>query len=449
MEVLFDIDRPLFGGPNHGLWYKLWPASKAAAEQAPEGEGAPIIYVQPVTTVGQPVEGLFSAKIIRERLIDALARYDDVTVVTGEPDTAASGKIATSELRRPRSTYRLASTVRYGDTQATLIVQLIDTANSALAWSKQYDRPVTPHPRRSKGPIAPDVARSLLDLFGVIQARERVKRAAADPMRDTYRCVLDANVYLRSFDPSQYQQAHDCLVHASEEDSQSVTVFADLAFIYLRNYRFGIAARPADPIMLDNAYAMAAHAVDSKPESAFAQYALSAVLLAKGDVARAKIVSDKSYRLNPDDGAVAFGHATTLILTGDTDAGLALLDKNAIRSPNNWIGYHLVKALGYYLKDDLTTAAAESRQIANPFFPPGLMLDALIADRADDRARATGHRHALVSAGFCPRPRWPTVSLPPSRPLPRTLSNNGGAAFALRHFGHTSRNLLRPERLWR
>jgi hypothetical protein len=30
----------------------------------------------------------------------------------------------------------------------------------------------------------------------------------------------------------------------------------------------GIAARPADPIMLDNAYAMAAHAVDSKPESA-------------------------------------------------------------------------------------------------------------------------------------------------------------------------------------
>ena len=156
--------------------------------------------------------------------------------------------------------------------------------------------------------------------------------------------------------------------------------------------------------MLDNAYSMAAHAVDSKPESAFAQYALSAILLAKGDVARAKIVSDKSYRLNPDDGAVAFGHATTLILTGDTDAGLALLDKNAIRSPNNWIGYHLVKALGYYLKDDLTTAAAESRQIANPFFPPGLMLDALIADRVGDRARATVHRHALSILSGLARP---------------------------------------------
>jgi hypothetical protein len=90
--------------------------------------------------------------------------------------------------------------------------------------------------------------------------------------------------------------------------------------------------------MLGNAYAMAAHAVDIKPESAFAQYARSTILLAKGDVTPAKIVSDKSYRLNPDDGAVAFGHAP--IRPGATN-------------------------------------------------------------------------FALVSAGFCPRPRWPTVSLPP------------------------------------
>jgi hypothetical protein len=47
-----------------------------------------------------------------------------------------------------------------------------------------------------------------------------------------------------------------------------------------------------------------------------------------------------------------------------------------------------VKALGCYLKGDLKTATVESRQIASPFFPPGLMLDALIANKADDRARA-------------------------------------------------------------
>jgi adenylate cyclase len=388
LEVFFDIHRPLTGGPNHGLWYKLRPASNAVASQATGGEGAPIIYVEPVSTVGQPVEGLFPAKIIRERLINALARYDDVTVVTSEPDSAASHGAAESELRRTRSFYRLASTVRYGGEEASLIVQLIDTADSSLAWSRQYDRPVKPHPRRPNGSIAPDVARSLLDPFGNIQARERVKLAAADPMKVTYRCILDANVYLRSFNPSQYQPVRDCLAHASEEEPHAVTVFADLAFVYLRNYRFGIAASPGDPAMLEDAYAMAARAVDIKPESAFAQYALGAVLLARGDIARAKIASDKSYRLNPDNGAIAFGHATILVLTGENDAGLALLNKSSAKSPNSWIGYHLLMALGCYLKGELKTAGAESGQIANPFFPPGLVIDALVANKAGDRARA-------------------------------------------------------------
>ena len=386
LEVVFDIDHPLVGGPNHGPWYKLWPATHAAALPAPGGEGAPTIYVEPVTIVGQPVEGLFPAKIIRERLNSALARYDDVTIVTLDPGVVASSGAASTQ--RPPSIYRLAATVRYGDDVASLIVQLVDTADSSVAWSRQYDRLVKPHTRRSNNTIAPDVARSLLDPFGVIQARERVKRAYADPMTDTYRCILDANVYLRSFDPSQYRPVRDCLVGASERTPPDATVFADLAFVYLRNYRFGIGAPAGDPTTLDNAYATAARAVEIKPESAFAQYALGATLLAKGDIARAKIASDKSYRLSPENGAVAFGRATMLVLTGDVDAGLALLDSNAARQPNNWIGYHLVKALGCYLKGDITTATIESRQIVSPFFPPGLMLDALIADKAGDRARA-------------------------------------------------------------
>jgi adenylate cyclase len=386
LETVFDIDRPLVGGPNHGLWYKIWPATNAAARQPAGGDGAPTIYVEPVTAVGQPVEGLFPPKVIRERLIDALARYDDVTVVTGEPDRAARSG-ATPELH-PRAIYRLATTIRYGDDVANLIVQLIDTKDAALVWSRQYDRPVKPHARRPNGSIAPDVARSLLDPFGVIQARERVKLAAADPMTDTYRCILNANEYLRSFNPSQDRPVRECLVQASERTPASVTALADLAFVYLRNYRFGVAMAPGDSTMLDNAYAMAARAVDIRPDSAFAQYALGAVLLAKGNVAQAKIASEKSYALNPDDGAVAFGRATVLVLTGEVDAGLALLNKNSVKSPNSWIGYHLLMALGSYLKGDLKTAGAASREVANPLFPPGLMMDALIAVKAGDRAHA-------------------------------------------------------------
>jgi len=388
LEMLFDIDHPLVGGPNHGLRYSLRPVTNAAARLDSAREGAPAIYVGPVATAGQQIPGFLPAAMVRERLIHALARYDDVTVVTDEPDIAANRGAAAAEPGLPASIYRLTSTIRYDDKGAVLIVQLLDTATGSIAWTRQYDHPIKPDPRRQSGLIALDVARSLLDPFGVIQARERVKLAAADPTKDTYRCILDASEYLRSFNPSQYRPVRDCLVQASERTPPAVTVFADLAFVYLRNYRFGVVAAPGDPTMLDNAYAMAARAVDIKPESAFAQYALGAVLLAKGDIAQAKIASEKSYALNPDNGAVAFGRAMMLVLTGDVDAGLALLDKNAVKSSNSWIGYHVFKALGCYLKGDLKAAGAESRQIANPFFPPGLMLDGLIADKSGDRARA-------------------------------------------------------------
>jgi adenylate cyclase len=387
LEVLFDIDRPLVGGPNHGLLFS-WTASQAPASRPQDGAGTPILYVEPVTAIGEPPSGTLSPTMIHDRMIDALARFDDVTVVAESQQTAPA---ATDRSRsNPASpSYRLSATVHYyREGSVELVVQLIDMADNALAWSKTYEHPSKPDLNHKSGRVVGDIARSLLDPFGVIQARERIKRAAADPMQDTYRCILDANAYLRSFNPAQHQPVQDCLMHASTREPADVTVFADLAFVYLRNYRFGISSPPGDRTMLDNAYAMATRAADIKPNSALAQYVLQQVLLAKGDIARAKIADDNAFRLNPNDRAVVFGHATFLILTGDVDAGLGLLKQNTSTTPNSWIGYHLLMALGYYLKGDFQKAATESAQIASPFFPPGLVLDALVADKTGDLARA-------------------------------------------------------------
>jgi adenylate cyclase len=387
LEVLFDIDHPLVGGPNHGLFFR-WAAPQATASQPHDGADAPILDVEAVTAIGEPTSGALSPTMIHDRMIDALARFDDVTVVAESQQTAPA---ATDRSRsNPASpSYRLSATVHYyREGSVELVVQLIDMADNALAWSKTYEHPSQPDLNHKSGRVVADIARLLLDPFGVIQARERIKRAAADPLHDTYRCILDANAYLRSFNPAQHQPVQDCLMHASTRDPADVTVFADLAFVYLRNYRFGISSPPGDRTMLDNAYAMATRAADIKPNSAFAQYVLQEVLLAKGDIARAKIADDNAFRLNPNDRAVVFGHATFLILTGDIDAGLALLKQNASTTPNSWIGYHLLMALGYFLKGDFQKAATESAQIASPFFPPGLVLDALVADKTGDLARA-------------------------------------------------------------
>jgi adenylate cyclase len=386
LEVLFDIDHPLIGGPDHGLVQNYRLTSTPGAAQRQGGEAAPLIYVEPLTVVGTPPAGAISVAFLRQRIMDVLARFDDVTVV-GAPVAASAGPAASAV--PPSSVYQFAGVVQYSpDDRMLVTVRLVDAADHTVVWSKSYPRHSQPDSDSGKGRIVSDIAESLLSPFGVIEPRERVKRAAADPMQDTYRCILDANVYLRSFDPSQYQPVHDCLVRASAEEPASVSVFVDLARVTLRAYRMGIVGAPGDGASLEAAYRMAERAADIKPNSANAQDALQDILLVKGDIARAKIAGDRAYRLNPYDPAIVFGHAMLLILTGQVDDGMALLDKNSAKSPAGWIGYHMLMALGSYLKGDFNTASTEARQIASPTFPPGLVLDALAASKIGDLARA-------------------------------------------------------------
>jgi tetratricopeptide (TPR) repeat protein len=429
LEVMSGIDHSLTGAADPGLFGKLWPASNATITQPQGGEAAPIIDVAPLQVGGMPPLGSISATGIRDRLIDFLSRFDDVTMAGAPLPDGAKQAASESAVAAP-SVYRLEGSLTYNPEEAILVIlRLIDMADGTVVWSKAYHRSSQPNGR---GVLAGDVARSLLGPFGVIEARERIKRAAADPMRDTYRCVLDAAAYLRSFDSPRYQPVSECLVRASTRDAPPVTVFADLALVYLRNYRFGISGQPGDPGMLDNAYRMATRAVDIKPDSAFAQLALQGVLLAKGDTARAIVAGDEAFRLNPNDSTVAFGRAWLLVMTGRVDQGVALLNQNAGSTPTEWLGYRLLTALGYYLEGDLKTAAAESAQIADPAFPPGLLLDAVVADKTGDRARA--RRDVAMLAQFYPawhdNPRASLARLLPDRAMSDRIAGDFESAVA-------------------
>jgi tetratricopeptide (TPR) repeat protein len=282
-------------------------------------------------------------------------------------------------------------------------VRLIDAADGTIAWAKSYDHKGDPNPNRSRGRIANDVAQTLLQQFGVIQAREASKRANADPMQDSYRCMLDTNAYQRSFNPSLYGPARDCLEHATAESHPLDGVFVKLARLYVSDYQFGGAGGPAgNRAALVRAYQMAERAVDIKPTSAVAQFAMEQVLLARRDFEQAKVAGENALSLNPYDNAVIFGHAARLILTGQIDEGLTALRQNTNKKTAVWTGHHFLLALGSYLKDDLATAEMEDSQIANENFPPGLMLDALVAARNKNRLRA---RHD-IEVLYAKYPSW-------------------------------------------
>jgi len=388
LEVLFDISQPFIGGGNERLLPKLWPTRDAAVAQSPIVTNEPLIYVEPVTYVGEPLPGMRSATTIRERLADALTRYDDVVVVADLPQRTPDLALPSNFHGAPPSLYRLASTVTYyPDGAMMLAARLIDMADGTIVWARAYDRP--PPAIRHSGGMSHSVAQALLQPFGVIQAREAIKRADADPMKDPYRCILDANTYLRSLDPSLYRPTRDCLEHATADSHPLVGVFVKLSRLYMYDYEFGGASGPAgNHAALDRAEQMAVRAVDIKPTSALAQFAMEQVLLARHDFEQAKTAGENALGLNPNDNVVIFGHAARLILTGQVDDGMAALRQNINKKTAVWTSHHFLLALGSYLKGDLTAAEVEASQIANENFPPGLVLDALVAASNKNRLRA-------------------------------------------------------------
>jgi hypothetical protein len=78
------------------------------------------------------------------------------------------------------------------------------------------------------------------------------------------------------------------------------------------------------------------------------------------------------------------------------------LRQNTNKKTAAWTNHHFLLALGSYLKGDFTTAELEASQIANENFPPGLMLDALVAANNKNRLRAR-HDVALLYGRY---PSW-------------------------------------------
>jgi len=378
LEVLFDIDRPFTGGPNAGLLFPLAPSGGAAPSPSRRSTITPVIYVEPLIASGTPAPTSISATMFRERLIDALARFDDVTVIDAPPRTSTSAA---------GPDYRVVIAAHYNvGGSVSIAIKLRDASDNTIAWSKTYESGDGAYQSQSR--MIGDGAIEWLQPFGVIQARERIKRALASTMDDPYRCMLDAYSYLRSFDVAQYRPVRACLERAAADSPEWVTSFEELARLDLREYQFGITGRPGDARALDRALETVTRAVDVKPTSALAQCVLQNVLMARGDLEGARAAGERSLRLNPNDRTIVFSHAFLLIALGEIDEGatlIRLVASDSLALPGR---YHPIVGLAAYLKGDLAAAAVEVSRITNPHHPLGLMLSVLVAAKTGERARA-------------------------------------------------------------
>ena len=365
----------------------------------------PVVAVEPFQVAGTPAVPQAALAALRGRIRDALARFDDIVVVT-DPAGAAPAARSPPDGGVKASEYRLAATAELREDGALRLSFRLIAASGVVAWTRSYERvALDGKPGGDEEAVVREVTATLAQPYGIIQAYEHAQPLAegGDPRR---RCLFEAYAYWRNYDPLQHARARDCLERAVESDPAFSLGFAVLAPLYLDEYRNATNTRAGEPA-LDRALKTARRAVELKPGSARAHETLMDVHFVRREYPQALAAGEKALALNPYDPDIVADLGARLVASGEVARGARLLREASatIMVRPAWHDFYLF--LAAYLAGDQDEAARYASLILTDTFPLGIVARALAAaERGDgDHARQLLDRLGAARPGWRADPR--------------------------------------------
>ena len=376
------------------------------------GNGMPSIYIEPLRATGTPFEMALSVDTLAEKIGDAFARFDTINVVYSPRFGTADETVA-----EPRSDYRLAGIVEYGNDTVNAQFRLIDVAEGSVAWSRSFERIAPAEKGVAEEQIVLALADTLLQSYGVIRSRDRAKHLVSPTAGDPrYRCVLEAADAIRTLNMAQDERARACSEHLTAIDPSFALGYTFLAVLYGREILFSAPQPEGSEPTLDRALRAARRAIELNPTSSRSWTVLMAVLFRRNEIPEAFAAGDKALALNKYDSLAPAEYGGRLIMVGETVRGLAMMRSsigaNFVRP--SWQHFYLF--MGGYLTGDMKEAAYHAGQITEVNYPSGHLARALVASAAGDteRAQQAVERLVALQPGWRTSPRSELAKLSPN-----------------------------------
>ncbi|MFL9824389.1 hypothetical protein [Rhodoplanes sp. SY1] len=359
--------------------------------------GEPWLAVEPVAVVGAEGALAVTPDALHARLVNALARFEDIAVVAAPARTPDPAQ-ASADLD-----YLLVpKLVRAAAGQSFLSVRLLAMPERRVVWHDEIAIEVGDGGQGSAvEPLVVFVTSALLQPFGIIPASERRKRDPA-VAPSPYQCTLVSAELARYFDPQRREHTRDCLEAAIRDEPAFALGHVLLARLHYRDHVFG----NGGPGSLETALGLARRAVELAPSSARAHYTLMHIQVARGHLERGLAHGERALALNPYDLRVLMQVGGQLVTVGEVDRGLALLQRARRLAVSNPAPLAWSTFLAAFLKDDVAAMAVEADRM-----PGASDLDrlarALLLARQGDMAGARTALAPLEERGsaFVERPR--------------------------------------------
>ena len=404
--ALVALGGSIYGGLD--LWFDFNtpnPNTALASAQSRAGEAARPATIYPIIYIGafQPAgdAGAAQADRLRSKVRDALARFDEIAIISGPPPADERQRAGAADTQASR--YALTASVETSTAgRISVTVRLADVSDGRIAFARIFERARPDEDAAAEEAIVREVAVALAQPYGIIHARERALHMGSATGDPRYRCLIDSYDYWRSYDAGQHARVRDCLERVTAADPSFAAGFAALAEIALQEHRRGLNQRPDDAPALDRALQAARRAVEVKPGSAHAHQALMDTLFLRGEYALALDAGEKAVTLNPYHPSVLGCYGARLIALGDVEKGGRYVREaaqaGAVRP--GWLEFFLFFAS--YLADDQRAAAMHASQIVTSQFALGSLAHALVAVQNGNSALAREHLAQLRAS----QPPW-------------------------------------------
>ena len=334
----------------------------------------PSISVMPFRNLSTDADQELFALAITNDIVTGISQSSGLRVIsTGASGSSIDKDITPLEFGRKLGVrYLLQGTVNKFSDKLRVTAQLTDTNSGTQMWSANYDKELTAiNLFDVQDDIREQIVATLSDLHGVIYSEETKKNVHRPTASlNAYECLSVALAYDKYLSEEYHLRARESLEKALELDPDFDQAWSHLSWIYTDEVVFGYNPLPDS---MNRALKAARRGIELAPADYHNRWLLSRVYYFSGEKDLFFVEAEKSLSLNSNDGTVLGLIGCYMLLAGEWQRGVALVEKARMLNPNHPDYYHWFLSAADLHRQDYAAALQRLHKISFFEWPPALL----------------------------------------------------------------------------
>lgn len=321
---------------------------------------------------------------LTKALVMDLNRFGELKLFT-KPDASEAIDIY-EEAKKVGARFILDGSVQLVGADLRLHMDLIDTSNHGYVWTDKFDSQLSEASFALQDSIASQIVARIAGSFGSINRalfEEQLQKPLED--LDVQESMLYYHNWVASLSPQSLAKVKIILEHAVEQNPNSAILKAMLSDMYGTHYKWGLKLVEND---LELSLKLANEALELDNRCRYAHWAKAYNCFIRKDKEGFVEFTKSALELNPYDTNILASGGVNMVLVGNTDEGMEMVDSALRLNPHIPRWHRIAPFIIHYLNGEYEQALSCVKYITpNNDFWMHLM-----------RAAAYGQLHDLPAA---------------------------------------------------